>query len=344
MSSFMSKINPTSRSIQQEYVEKRLRALHKNDPAKTDRVRKKIEAAMTQHARKGEWHDFYLKLHGSLQTAELTINFDAGKWFTQDNLYPTYSQMYERAVGTDGKMRLTDNDPLNPARVRAVTDDFITVPDEWRKAMPGTQRRRLHDAMSVSGASLSKVVAKRSNAQDPAMSPALKVNADSTYSTSNKSFKPKSRQIFAALNYGRRLHGATTEYGFSHLVLNPVLKEKAIYYPEDTFYIGMKGTSTQTTFNTIGAVVEHASTTMMRVLWSSCVDNIVLPDTDQAAELMEAHLFQELKVAEDVQAMVLSRMRKRSEPPFDDQQWRNIVDNARIWCRRNHVRLIFSAP
>lgn len=46
---------------------------------------------------------------------------------------------------------------------------------------------------------------------------------------SNPYFNPWSKQIFAALNYGRRPHGATVTYGRSYLVLNLKFKTNAIY-------------------------------------------------------------------------------------------------------------------
>ena len=106
MSNFLSKLVPTSKSIQKEYTEKRQRLLYANDPAKTARVQAKMEELI---ARKnmgvGDWHAFYLSMHRALQESDLTVNFDARKWFLQENNYATYSQMYERA-STGGRMAL----------------------------------------------------------------------------------------------------------------------------------------------------------------------------------------------------------------------------------------------
>lgn len=346
MSSFLSKISPSSKSIQKEYVEKRQRALYANDPAKTEAVKKKVEAAMASNGVKGDWMDAYRKIHRALQASHLTINFEAGSWFSTENRYGTYTQMYERAVGADKVMVLKDGDAKNPAVPRAMADDLVTIPDEWAHAHPFSQRRRLYKAMNVSGASLSEVVASKKGvtAGNAALAVNLKGDKESGYSTRNKSFKPKARQVFAALNYGVRPHGSCTLYGSSYMVLNPALKENAMYYPADTFFIATRGTSTQGAFNTIGALMQHMTPSLMKQIWSSCYNMQTLADTDNGDYLIEAHIFKKLKISEDVQTVVLSRQRKGSEPAWSNAQWNNIVANATTWCQRNSVRLTFGCP
>ncbi|HEY6643252.1 hypothetical protein [Povalibacter sp.] len=345
MSSFLSKINPTTKSLQKEYVEKRQRALYANDPAKTERVRKKVEAVMARNSVQGDWHEVYLKIHRALQSRDLTINVEAGNWFRADNKYDTYTQMYERAVRPGGKMVLTDNDPKNPAVPRMMADDLVTIPDEWANAHPFSQRKRLHKALNASGVSMKKLAETKSTLADPKNAKKITGDSASGYQTKNKDFNPEAKQVFAALNYGGRLHGSCTYYGFSHLILTPALKTNAFYYPEDTFFLASRsGTASQAGFNTIGALMEHAAPSMMQALWDSCYRNLVLPDTNDANDLVEAHIFKRLKIAEDVQALVLSRMRKGSDPAWTDTEWENIVTNARNWCKRNSVRLVFASP
>ena len=346
MSSFLSKINPSSRSIQKEYVEKRQRELYANDPAKTEAVKKKVEAAMARNGVKGDWMDAYLKIHRALQASHLTINFEAGNWFFTDNKYGTYAQMYERSTGADKVMVLRDGDAKNPAVPRAMADDLVTIPEEWAHASPFSQRKRLHKAMNVSGASLSDVVASKQGVTAAAAPLAVKLKGDkqSGYRTTNKDFKPKARQVFSGLNYGVRPHGSCTYYGFSYLVLNPALKANAMYYPSDTFYIATRGTSTQAAFNTIGALLQHASLALMQQLWSSCYNMHTLADTDSGDDLIEAHIFKKLKISEDVQTVVLSRQRTSSQPAWSNAEWNHIVNHATTWCQRNSVRLTFACP
>lgn len=63
--------------------------------------------------------------------------------------------------------------------------------------------------------------------------------------SANPYFNPKRKQIFAALNYGRRPHGSSLQYGNCHLVLNPGLKVNAPYCGADTFFLNQQDTSAQ---------------------------------------------------------------------------------------------------
>jgi len=351
--SFLSKINPSTKSIQKEYVEKRQRALYANDPAKTERVRKKVEQLMALYKVTGDWHDHYLKVHRGLQDSHLTINLEAGNWFARENRYESYGQMYERSTGADGKMRLQNNDAKNPAVPRAMADDLVTIPDEWANAHPFSQRKRLHNALSASGVSLQEVVASKKgvSAGNAALAHKLKGDDASGYGSTNSRFKATAKQVFAALNYGMRPHGSSTYYGFSYLVLNPELKKNAIYYPGDTFYIATRGTSSQATFNTIGALLESALVRpqlgqggLGQQIWESCHDFKSLADTEDGDLLVEAHIFKKLKLSEDVQSLVLSRQRKSSQAPWSNLEWDLICKNATTWCARNGIRLTFASP
>lgn len=346
MTSFLSKIKPTSQSIQKEYVQKRQRALYANDPEKTARVKAKIEQLMNIFKVGGDWYDHYLKIHKGLQNSHLTINIEAASWFLNENTYEAYAQMYERAVGADKKMNLTDNDPKNPALARAIADDLVTIPDEWANSHPFSQRKRLHNALNVTGATRESL--KMHGANSLKATPKMSGAAGTGYTTSNKDFKAKAKQVFAALNYGIRPHGSNTLYGFSYLVLNPGLKENALYYPQDTFYLAGSGTRSQATFNTIGALLEFASTTSAdgigQQIWKSCHDYIPLPDTKDPGLLLEGHIFKKLKLAEDVQSLVLSRQAREKDQPLTSAQWDVIVKNAMKWCQRNGIRLTYASP
>ena len=340
--SFLKKLSPTPESIQKEYVEKRKRALFKNDDAKTEAVKKVIENLHAEHNIKADWHETYLRIHEHMQCAALTINLDAGSWFTTDNTYATYAQMYERGVGADGKMRLV-NDSLNPAKGRAITDDLVTIPDDWANSPRFSQRKRIYKAMHATGATKDSLKMASDN---PEKAPTLVGGEKTGYSSTNKHFMPGAKQVFAALNYGRRPHGSTPTYGYSFLVLKPSLKEDAIYYPADTFNLANSGTRNQATFNTIGALLERANSTLRRDLWASCYHRHYLADIEPGDMdlLLEAHLFKQIKMAEDIESLFLSRLRKSDLPQWPDAEWKNIINNATKWCQRNHVRLVFTSP
>ena len=175
----------------------------------------------------------------------------------------------------------------------------------------------------------------------------MKGDEASGFSSTNSSFMPKAKQVFAALNYGMRAHGSSTSYGFSYLVLNPALKKDALYYPGDTFYTALKGTAVQAAYATMGAMLEHVLPrrgTLGGDIWESCHDLRPLADTSSGDLLVEAHIFKKLKLAEDVHSLVLSRLSKNSARPLSNQEWDVVVKNATKWCERNAIRLTYASP
>jgi hypothetical protein len=332
--------SPTSASIQREYVEKRQRMLSEENPARTVQLQTAVEDLMEKHGFRGvgTWVDHYNRITMSLHDSDLTINFDAGSWFSKPNHYDSYTTMYERSI-RDGKIVLTNSDPANPATERATADDWVTLPDEWANAHPFSQRKRLYDALSVTGSRL-----------DSDNTPKLrevsknKDEKNQKFVTTNYKFKPKAKQVFAALNYGARPHGSTCYYGWSHLVLKRTLNLDAIYYPCDTFYIKRSGTTTQVIYDRLGDLVLGGQD-LADLLWTSCWECQPLPDTDDGYQLVEAHIFQRVKTDRDVERVVLSRRRKgRSGGLFTDQEWERINKFARYWCQRNGVKLTYANP
>lgn len=341
--SILNILKPTSASIQKEYVQKRQRVLDRDSKERVDAVEAAVKRLMAHFHVSGDWVSHYARINQQMQDAELTINFDARSWFSQENNFPTYAQMYERAVGKDGKMKLTDADPMNPALARAVVDDLVTLPDEWANAHPFSQRKRIYQAMNATGAS-QELCYKKSLKTSSAAEIAPKLNAkDGGYGTKNKQFKSKAKQVFAALNFGNRPHGSNVAYGYSHLVLNPSLKRNALYYPCDTFFKWNIGANMQASYKTLASLLQYMSNSSARELWQSCHDSHSLADTDDGTYMIEAHLFQKVKVNRDVQALWLSRHHKKDAQPVTNEEWLAILKNAETYCRRNHIRLILAS-
>ena len=116
------------------------------------------------------------------------------------------------------QMRLK-GDALNPAPLRAAADDKVT----FRKDM-------------MSGGKFKAAFGGLGRVMSPGTLAAPTVDAkDCEFVASNPYFNPKSKQVFAALNYGCRPHGSTVTYGHSYMVLNPKFKTNAIYFGGDTF-------------------------------------------------------------------------------------------------------------
>jgi hypothetical protein len=237
-------------------------------------------------------------LNSRLQTADLTINFEASKWFTTPNNYDSYSQMYERAVRTvtaaDGStfkgFRIT-GDTLNPADIRAKADDTVT----FSKGM--LNRGKINSAFGTA-----RVMSPGGLAQ-----PAVDAK-DGEFEAVNPFFNPKSKQVFAALNYGRRPHGSITTYGQSYMVLNPKFKTNAIYFPGDTFLASknLMSFNNQVSYGYLGAVYLHGQTMMKQNIVKSCLQDQELPDDSCVFDLLEAHLFEPLTFTGNLEALCVS--------------------------------------
>ena len=283
---------------------------------------------------------YYDRLTRELQTRDLTINLNARAWFLQPNHYESYAQMYERAIDKKtGEMILTDT-AVNKATDRAYIDDNVTFPQDWRKpsqpSVPvpnpripikflpkgptrvggggGLDPRFKPSTDRIMGRMMTGDLVESKNAQ-----------GQSQYKSSNKLFNPKTKQVFAALNYGRRPHGSSTYYGMSHFVLNPDLKVNAIYFPRDTFY-GV-GSHHQVSYQTLGAIYLHADDNMRQAIWDACMNNYQFPDTDEGEYLLEAHIFESMRFTSMSELHLYIR-------DLDPRETITILQNANNFCQK----------
>jgi hypothetical protein len=274
-----------------------------------------------------------------LQTADLSINFKAPSWFMTPNTYDSYTQMYERAVrkvavpGTPAynQMRLK-GDALNPAPLRASADDKVT----FRKDM-------------MSGGKFKAAFGGLGRVMSPGTLAAPMVDAqDGEFVASNPYFNPKSKQVFAALNYGRRPHGSTVTYGHSYMVLNPKFKTNAIYFGGDTFGVtaGLNvAADDQISYDLLGAIYAKAQPAMRTDLYKSCIHDGRLPDSLPAYEitlLLEAHLFEPLTFGGNLEKIVLSGSDKLNGKALTGTEWQTIQTNARTFAAKHGAKLIFT--
>lgn len=283
-----------------------------------------------------ELREAYQKIHTSLQHADLTINFDARSWFSSDNRYETYAQMYERAVGQDGKLRLV-NDPLNPVSARTAADDRVTIPREWEQTQavtrglaPGQGQVRIAQRMLFKN-TVNVGKTERNQTQ---------------FDSSNPHFDPKSKQVFAALNFGRRPHGSSCTYGWSFLVLQPHYKTNAFFFPGDTFGLASQRTQTQVNFAQIATLYGKLKRVVDREndrqdLIKTCYHGIPVIDENEPTMLLEAHLFTEVRFAEALQSVnICRRIRAHArEKPFTDPEWDVIQANAKKFAKRWGAKL-----
>lgn len=304
------RVGPSAGLVQRHYVEARQEALYRRNKDLEKLVAQTLIAHPALKPLKlnsRNWMKVYDRISARLQSADLTINFNAGSWFATENHYESYTQTYQRSGmhGTAGAARAQlASDGLNPALKRSQTDDDITFKNLVGAAPPVPPRRGLapgrQDMSAIQGRMEfrpSSTLRKEPVAGSPGKT---REYADS----SNRNFNPNTKQVFAALNYGRRIHGSTTAYGRSHLILNPKFKLNALYYPGDTFY--HQDASKQTAYHVIGSIVALASPMMVNDIIQSCYFSSILPDTGEMPLLLEAHIFEELPFKGNVQEVVLA--------------------------------------
>lgn len=348
--------------VQQQFLEKRLKTLNKGAEKYAEALQEKVEALYKTATSRDcpDWVDVYTKIGDKLRKSDLTINLKSTSWFAKDNTYKRYTQTYQRNTDKQtGKTQLKD-DSLNPAVIRGTVDDRVTLPEDWRRASKFSQKRRLYDAMSFSGSALPE-------ADDAPMREDAKLYVryldlpkndghtkltlqEGSADTTNRHFNADAKQIFAAINYGRRTHGSSIQYGASYLILNPELKAKCLYFPGDTFYFkpaakGKDGKTqlltsvadAQVTYEWLGHILLWAAGSLAEQIFQSCYEGVVLGNSSSPSDLVEAHLFSDIRVDRDAQTLVLAR-----EDGTSGELWETIRTNAYEWGRRNHVRVLLN--
>lgn len=291
---------PSAGLVQKHLVEARQEALYRRNKGLEAQVAKVLrEHGALGHLKLGgdKWLGVYDTISQRLQSADLTINFKAASWFASENNFETYSQQYERsAPASDGRAQFI-GDSKNPALVRANIDDQITFKNAGaapagaplRGLMPGRQGMdRIRGQMEFSA---------------DASTVARRPDGSTSVSATNRHFNPKTKQVFSALNYGRRAHGSNHDYGSSHLVLSPKFKVNALYYGGDTFY--HQDASQQLAFHVIGAVIAYAKQVLLDDIIASCYLGNRLADTKDPALMLEAHLFDEVRFTGNIDRIVL---------------------------------------
>jgi hypothetical protein len=341
---WMAARNPSAHIVQQQYVDLRLEELEANrKPGRKAALAVLQELLLRQPRYAGhkkvpgkELQRIYEQIERNLQSADLTINFMAEAWFTSENTYETYTQMYQRNVTTvDGKMILKDGGTGGAAGVRAVADNNITFPEHWQGAPPPVPPRR---GLSPGPQGAGRIMAQMHTGKVEEGKNACTLN--------NRHFNPNTKQIFMGLNYGRRPHGSSATYGHSYLVLKSSLKARALYYPGDTFLaVNRTGVIRQASYDNLGALLaldatatsvwglgEVTKRNSLEIL-QSCYEGNALPDSMGMEDLLEAHHFGELRFRDHVDHIVIS--------PTDNQgkNWPAILENARKFATRNGIKL-----
>lgn len=287
------------------------------------------------------------KMTKRLQKARLTINFNAASWFSTPNTYETYTQMYERAasnvVAPDGVKRLNPivlkNDKHNTATVRDEADTNATF---------GSNMRGADGKFKAGVGGIGRMM------DTGGLSAIDAANPSKGFLANNKHFNPHTRQIFAAVDYGERPHGACIEYGYSFLSLSERFKTNALFFAGDTFFATSAATSSpaaptlgrvfannQVSFNLLGALFGFAGNSLRPELERSCIQGMQLKDPARAQAtslLVEAHLFEGLSFRGGVDKLYLS-LRDDKGHPLDKGDAKVIKHHAEQFCKRNGIKL-----
>lgn len=322
-----------ARKVQHAFTNSRLADI--NQGSNQDFLKRivKRELARELHVKKWdspEMEQRYFLFTKQLQNAQLTINFKAKGWFENQAGFDEYKNMYDFGKTIKGNA-------LNPVAPRVMADNIATMP----KRMEGGAADQ---AMNPGKMSLAPGHQRSADTKD------------NLFFSTNMQFNPKTKQIFAALNYGRRPHGSSTQYGESFFILSNDFKTNALYFAGDTFNcllpdgkggFGVNESSgltarSQLSYDTIAALILYANQWLRKEIIDCCLHAKTLSDTRNADDLVEAHLFHPVKMSGGVVAAWISgkdvsRMERQKDPTL----WPKIKQNALAFGRRTGVRVHF---
>lgn len=304
----------------------------RNLDAQSEQLYARLIARLKERPEFSRWYDIQLReiikaVTFKLQSADLTINFEARKYFEKENNWTSYKQMYDlaqvdvkQADGTSKREMQLRSQGANPAGSRDAADTRVTFGNNV--STPGMQG--VARFMQTGG---------------------LTSTGGGAYAAVNPHFNPKARQVFTAVNYGRYPLGGAPSYGSSHFILRDGLKINAIYYPGDTF--GVPDANSRTTYGMLFAVAIYSDKLLDWIL-NSCYRQII---TRSVPEMLEAHIFEPILFAKDVKEMRISeqevlrstRTELLSNPP-KSEEWiaatlKAIWDNARKFAKKHGIIL-----
>jgi hypothetical protein len=287
----------------------------------------------------------YYRVERFLQSADLTINFKAGSWFRTENHYPSYATFFERQTGADGSVKLKA-DAFNNPRSRALNDDRATFPSNVAQVTRGHDSSAQYDVRMQPGRGPARGLAPGARGMGDVFAKMstgelthVVSGGDAHYEPTNRQFDPKTKQVFAGLNYRRGTRGAATDYGHSHIVLDPKFKRNAMYYMGDT--LGVFNPSYRVTgddqvgYELLGCLVAKLTPRYQSVMLRQLYNGIMTESKGDVGLLIEAHLFEPLTFTGNVRAVHLSER----DDDLNSAEWPTIKANARKWATKHGAKL-----
>lgn len=330
---------PSAGLVQEHFVKRRLAELERIGSEIEKTLQKRIEDFYTSTGRplkKHQWIDVYQEITDRLQKSELTINFSAASWFTNENTYASYTQMYERAgmhynpVTKESQTYLKDS-LMNPAAIRAQADDAVTFPTHWKGDVQ-TQRGLRPGTRSGQGLLNQMEFGTPKQVVRPVKLGDM-TKTETGIVSDNIRFNAKTKQLFAALNYGRCPNGSAPNYGSSYMVLSDHFKLNAIYFGADTFMVfgQTSPASEQVSYPNLGAIMGTKSAGMVS-MYLLQNKRLTKAEASMPTSLLEAHLFTDLPFTGNIKEIVLTE----KDPTSD------ITQNARKFAKKHGARLVFT--
>ncbi len=244
-------------------------------------------------------------------------------------------------------MVLTNNDPKNPPKYRAAIDDKVSFLPDMLKVDVNQPMNPKHEitAPDMPSRGLSSDAFKKRLVDKMSPGPLVQPNpSKEEYVASNPNFDPTAKQVFAALNYGYRPHGSSTEYGYSYLVLSDSFKCDALYFAGDTFYStsgGYKNSAEHAiSFQCIFGLLTKAGPNMLRDMVRSCVNWGKCDDTKEPDLLLEVHIFDVVKMSGGVEKMCVSFL-DSSGKPMSDADKEDVYVYAKHFADKHGIKLEF---
>ncbi|WP_420467059.1 hypothetical protein [Panacagrimonas sp.] len=337
---------PSAGLVQAHFVKIRLGELERRGPE----YEKKIIAALQQRLaglnKSGmSWMDAFKLINSEMQRCDLTINFNETKWFSQKIDYESYAQMYELAgkklpsyerdkMGADPYTLRTVG--TNFAKQRADTDDGVTFPKHWKTDGASPLTRGLAPRAGLTPARVRLQMAVDATPWTGPMTKAQQDEGRRAQHPASPHFNPKTKQVFAALNYGKRLHGSAPLYGNSYFVLADHLKANAVYYPMDTFTYSSNvsmGIKQQFPYTHLAAAMAF-NDKMGDDIIKACWNGTRAPNTLGTDMLLEAHIHGAVPFAGNIKKIVLC----------ESDQMSAVALNAKKFARKWGAELAFNVP
>jgi hypothetical protein len=267
------------------------------------------------------------RLTRALQDAEVTTNFDASRFFANENSSSSYEGMFERnhiEAGIGENARRVDVAKATPSGGVSNRVKF----EEDRIIVPISPRRADMFANCVSRFGRTEGMHQ------------FQPNSD-LYIPNNRHFVGSTRPRYAALNYTGSSNGACAGdgviYGFSVLVWKHDVKRRATFCPTDSF-MGDVNDTTFCTYDNMEVMLAWLEDTVLKDLYDKVISNeMVFPRARY--KYIECHIYDQLNFQTMLDHIRVSRY-DLEEARIREEDFRPKIEK---FCARNGTRWMWAS-